>query len=227
MYNMGDPKCVCNSERNCINGKPKQVSNTQPPALQTPNTPAESMNLTFNSLVENEAELPPPGPVAGPFETFFPFYCVEADGTADHEQHDPFLDDGNDLDEDEMKLALDDFIAYGSNDSDEDEEMEDADFAFESPTSTSDQEPAATDDHLDRRNSWFGAYDSSTITSFRRNQDLARQVSRMPEHPNLRQSGQLANAYRQGRDAAADSLITPPRRRRGDGESSEAAALQM
>ena len=210
MYNMGDPKCSCNSDRNCINGKPKQASISHAPISQTPNTPAESMNMTFNSLVEDQPSTASQEQVVGPFEAFFPFYNVEADGSVTQDQLDSYEGDA-DMDESEMDLDINNFITYEKNDSDD--EMEDA-FALESP-STSEQEQAEAD-RLARRDTCFEGYDSNTITSFRRNLDRAQEVSRLPEHPTLRNSGNLSNAYRQGRDSAGDSLITPPRRRRSD-----------
>ncbi|KAI9661118.1 MAG: hypothetical protein M1821_009445 [Bathelium mastoideum] len=222
MYNMGDPKCTCNSERNCINGKPKEAAHAVVPILQTPNTPAESMNMAFNNLVDDTPIDTFQSEVLGPFEAFFPFYNVEADGTVSQDQLDLYEDDDVDLDESEMDLDIDNFITYSSDES-EDEDMEGAP-ALQSPT-TSDQEHTESD-HATGQDNWFQSYDSNTITSFRRNHDRAQEVSRMPEHPILRNSDHLANAYRQGRAAAADSLITPPRRRRGN-RSMNSVMLQL
>ena len=220
MYNMGEPKCSCNSDRNCINGKPKQNSNTQLPVPQTPNTPAESMNMTFNNLVEDRPNETIQEQAIGPFEAFYPFYNVEIDGTVTQDQLDQYAEDDV-FDDSEMDLDINNFISYGESDTDN--IMEDAS-ALQSP-STSEQEQMEADRRASS-NALFEGYDSNTITSFRRNQDRAQQVSRMPEHPTLRRSSQVSNAYREGRDSAADSLITPPRRRRGD-RSIESFSLQI
>ncbi|KAL9078545.1 MAG: hypothetical protein Q9157_002536 [Trypethelium eluteriae] len=212
MYNMGEPKCSCNSDLNCISGKLKQNPDVFMPFPQTPNTPAESMNMTFNNLVEDESNVAVPNQPVGPFEAFFPFYSVEPDGTVTQDQLDSLDLDGFELDDGEMDIDINNFISYSDENSDY-EEME-TEFAVESP-STSEQEQAEAD-RLASSDAWFEGYDSNTITSFRRNSDRAQQVSRMPEHPSLRSAADLANAYRQGHDSVGDSLITPPRRRRSD-----------
>ncbi|KAL9096679.1 MAG: hypothetical protein Q9165_001167 [Trypethelium subeluteriae] len=221
MYNMGEPKCSCNSDVNRISGKTKQNPDIFMPFPQTPNTPAESMNMTFNNLVEDEQDVMDQNEQVRPFEAFFPFYTAAPDDTVIQDPLDYLGMDGFELDEGEMDLDIDNFISYSHENSDY-EEM-DVEFAVESP-SISEQEQAEAD-RLASSDAWFEGYDSNTITSFRRNSDRAQQVSRMPEHPSLRNAADLANAYRHGHDSAADSLITPPRRRRSD-RGLESVALQ-
>lgn len=147
--------------------------------------------------------------VIGPAEAFLPFTSVSAGGIITFDDAEQAIA-GDDEDEQDPLSFLD----FGSDD-DEDEEMPDESDALVSP-STSSTFPhlsSATKSpgfdllaHLDAHRGVVG--------SFRRNQQFARHVGSLPSHPAMRASTSESNAMQTGRRAAANTPITPMRKKK-------------
>lgn len=148
--------------------------------------------------------------VIGPPEAFMPFTNIEAAGMVT-EDNIPQSDGGDEEDEDDL-LALVNFDS-----SSEDEEGPDEDDGNESAWQTTIEFPYLStkgpkksgDDllaHLDRNRGLVG--------SFRRNQHYAKQIGSMASHPTARASTSEMNAMQAGRRSAANTPITPLRKKR-------------
>ncbi|GAB7355571.1 hypothetical protein MBLNU459_g6043t1 [Dothideomycetes sp. NU459] len=146
--------------------------------------------------------------ILGPAEAFLPFTSVSAGG-------DITFDDANQAttgDEEEQDPLS--FLDFGS-DEDEDDEMPDESDSLMSPsTSASFPHFSGTTKspgfdllaHLDAHRGVVG--------SFRRNQQFARHVGSLPSHPAMRASTSESNAMQTGRRAAANTPITPLRKKK-------------
>lgn len=147
--------------------------------------------------------------VIGPPEAFTPFVDVTASGAVTH-------DDGAIAGAEEEQ---DPMCFLNFDDEDEDEEMPDeSDNNLASPTTnqsfsqlsnTTSSQPGGFDllAHLDRR---------GVVGSFRRNQHFAKHVGSLPSHPALRASLSETNAMQTGRRAAANTPITPLRKKKAN-----------
>lgn len=152
--------------------------------------------------------------VIGPMEAFLPFMEASRAGS--------LMPDGSSFDDgfhaesgaDEETDPLASFVDFGEDD--EDEDMPDDSDHLSSPqkfphlTSQSSNGSSGGFDllaHLDRRRGVVG--------SFRRNQQIARHVGSLPSHPALRASASESNAMQSGRRAAANTPITPLRKKKG------------
>ncbi|KAI5237479.1 hypothetical protein E4T43_08078 [Aureobasidium subglaciale] len=148
--------------------------------------------------------------VIGPPEAFTPFVDVTASGAVIHD--DDAATAGAEVDQDPMC-----FLNF--DDDDEDEDMPDDDDHIASPTTqsfssqvtnTTPSQPGGFDllAHLDRH---------GVVGSFRRNQHFAKHVGSLPSHPALRASLSETNAMQTGRRAAANTPITPLRKKKAKG----------
>ncbi|KAI9693570.1 MAG: hypothetical protein M1820_009136 [Bogoriella megaspora] len=221
---MVDPGCTCSSAKDCITGQPKSVpvdqqKSMEPSIPRTPTTPADTMNMAFNDLVADPASGSSQAVSFILYDDPMAFYNFTSDNAALQSGVDSDNDDDMaDLHDPEDDIAIEDLISFNGDDSDAMDRLEDA---WRSPHSSDFDRP--TPEVPSESYNWFQDYDSSTMHAFRRNQDFAQQASRMPEQPELRNN--LINVFRDGRDSAAESLITPPRRRRSD-RPMESMALQ-
>ncbi|KAI5202794.1 hypothetical protein E4T39_04461 [Aureobasidium subglaciale] len=148
--------------------------------------------------------------VIGPPEAFTPFVDVTASGAVIHD--DDAATAGAEEDQDPMC-----FLNF--DDDDEDEDMPDESDHIASPTTqsfssqvtnTTSSQPGGFDllAHLDRH---------GVVGSFRRNQHFAKHVGSLPSHPALRASLSETNAMQTGRRAAANTPITPLRKKKAKG----------
>lgn len=108
-----------------------------------------------------------------------------------------------------------DFLNFEDEDDQDDDDMpEEADALFTSPTASTPfphykAKGSVHDDLLAHFDRLGGA-----VGSFRRNQQFARHVGSLPAHPALRNATSESNAMQTGRRAAANTPITPLRRKR-------------
>ena len=149
--------------------------------------------------------------VIGPAEAFMAFTNFDSAGNA---TEDNSVNSGSEDGHEDIM----DFLNF-SGDDDEDEAPEESD-AVDSPWTTTtsfpyvsskngSRRPSASDDllaHLDRH--------SGLVGSFRRNQQFAKHVGSLAMHPGMRASTSEMNAMQTGRRAAANTPITPLRKRR-------------
>ncbi|KAG9749877.1 hypothetical protein KCU73_g6719, partial [Aureobasidium melanogenum] len=149
--------------------------------------------------------------VIGPPEAFTPFVDVTASGAVIHD-HDA-ANPGAEEEQDPMC-----FLNFDDDD-DEDQDMPDESDHVASPTTqsfssqvtnTTSSQPGGFDllAHLDRH---------GVVGSFRRNQHFAKHVGSLPSHPALRASLSETNAMQTGRRAAANTPITPLRKKKAKG----------
>jgi hypothetical protein len=151
--------------------------------------------------------------VIGPPEAFTPFVDVSASGTIIHD-FDAVTTGAEDEEEQDPMCFL------NFDDDDEDEEMPDeSEHHMDSPTTQSFSSQVTTTPssqaggfdllaHLDRH---------GVVGSFRRNQQFAKHVGSLPSHPALRASLSETNAMQTGRRAAANTPITPLRKKKAKG----------
>ncbi|CAD0031224.1 unnamed protein product [Aureobasidium pullulans] len=149
--------------------------------------------------------------VIGPPEAFTPFVDVTASGAIIHD--DDAAAAGAEEEQDPMC-----FLNF--DDDDEDEDMPDeSDNNIASPTTQSFSSQVTNNPssqsggfdllaHLDRH---------GVVGSFRRNQQFAKHVGSLPSHPALRASLSETNAMQTGRRAAANTPITPLRKKKAKG----------
>lgn len=149
--------------------------------------------------------------VIGPPEAFTPFVDVTASGAVIHD-HDAAVPGAEEEQDPMCFLNFDD-------DDDEDQDMPDESDHVASPTTqsfssqvtnTTSSQPGGFDllAHLDRH---------GVVGSFRRNQHFAKHVGSLPSHPALRASLSETNAMQTGRRAAANTPITPLRKKKAKG----------
>ncbi|KAG9654794.1 hypothetical protein KCU64_g6971, partial [Aureobasidium melanogenum] len=149
--------------------------------------------------------------VIGPPEAFTPFVDVTASGAVIHD-HDAAIPGAEEEQDPMCFLNFDD-------DDDEDQDMPDESDHVASPTTqsfssqvtnTTSSQPGGFDllAHLDRH---------GVVGSFRRNQHFAKHVGSLPSHPALRASLSETNAMQTGRRAAANTPITPLRKKKAKG----------
>lgn len=153
--------------------------------------------------------------ILGPMEAFMPFMDAntsEAMLFDDSFQYGFQVVPGAEEEEENEVDPISSFVDFGEDT--EDEEMPD-ESDNNSPTKTqsfphlSDTPKAGGFDllaHLDRHR--------GTVGSFRRNQQIARHVGSLPSHPALRASTLETNAMQTGRRAAANTPITPLRKKK-------------
>ncbi|GAB7339371.1 hypothetical protein MBLNU457_6011t1 [Dothideomycetes sp. NU457] len=148
--------------------------------------------------------------VIGPPEAFMPFTNIEAAGMVT-EDNIPDSEGGEEEDEDDI-LALVNFDSSSEDDEagDEDDNNESAwQTTAKFPYLSSKGSKKSGDDllaHLDRNRGLVG--------SFRRNQHYAKQIGSMASHPIARASTSEMNAMQAGRRSAANTPITPLRKKR-------------
>lgn len=146
------------------------------------------------------------GQVMGPPEAFYPFKSVEPDGQVLEE-----ADEDDDDDDDEDLWNVHDFIDFGDGSSD-DEKEDGEDTEVPSSLAT----PAATGLNTTAANAGFAHnflehFDRGVVTAFRRNQHRHQALLRRPiPSSSLRGGG----AIKGGRHIAANSLISPLRKRK-------------
>ncbi|KAL1311425.1 hypothetical protein AAFC00_001586 [Neodothiora populina] len=150
------------------------------------------------------------------------YFAIESAATSraqtpedDSESHiDGFFDDQGKLLTDQVIGPMEAFLPF---DEDEAEEEEDplsnfVDFGDDMDEDEEEEEEKKNTDgfdllaHLDRQRGVVG--------SFRRNQQIAKHVGSLPSHPALRASASESNAMQSGRRAAANTPITPLRRKK-------------
>lgn len=146
--------------------------------------------------------------IVGPANAFMPFTDIDAGGFVTEENSQQSLSDDG-------EQGFLDLVNFDSDDDeDEDEEMPDESDATDANYNSASPFPYLKSDsrgsdllaHLDRNKALVG--------SFRRNQHIAKQVGSMASHPGLRASTSEVNAMQTGRRAAANTPITPLRKKR-------------
>ncbi|KAI9811302.1 MAG: hypothetical protein M1832_000916 [Thelocarpon impressellum] len=166
------------------------------------------------------------GQILGPPEAFYPFRSVTTDGRL--EEVEEFYEDDDDDDDEETMLNIKDFIDFGDTSSCEDNDgREDT----STPGSPGLCGPATASSPVQKSSAWPDGYSSSdatannmldhfdrgVVTSFRRNQArhklLINRPARSPVPPGL-SSFAAQSAIKGGRLAAANSPITPKRKRK-------------
>lgn len=172
-----------------------------------------SMEATdmFSGIFDKEGKLRA-DQVLGPAEAFYGFMDVNATGSL---LQDDFMQDGSQAmsgaEEEKEQDVVNDFVDFG----DSDEEMPDESDNLMSPTVGQSFSSANTGSntggfdllaHLDRRR--------GVVSAFRRNQQIAKHVGSLPSHPALRASASETNAMQTGRRAAANTPITPLRKKK-------------
>lgn len=151
--------------------------------------------------------------VIGPPEAFAPFVDVSASGAVIHD-FDAVTTGAEDEGEQDPMCFL------NFDDDDEDEEMPDeSEHHMESPTT-----PSFSSQVTNTTSSQAGGFDllahldrHGVVGSFRRNQQFAKHVGSLPSHPALRASLSETNAMQTGRRAAANTPITPLRKKKAKG----------
>jgi len=148
--------------------------------------------------------------VVGPPEAFMPFTSIDAAGSVTEDMSMQSVSDAGE----------EDYLTLVNFDSESDEDLPDNADAMDVSWKTSMAFPARvtknttrresdSDDllaHLDRNRGLVG--------SFRRNQHIAKHIGSLASHPSLRASTSELNAMQSGRRAAANTPITPLRKKR-------------
>lgn len=209
---------------NVETGDPSRtVSRTTSPHVSTQMTPTEysdsnmpSRQNSFDSANMMDAFFDEGGrlradQVVGPAEAYMPQMDLNAYGFQHDMFHDPFQ--AVSATEEEID-PMASFVDFGEDD---DEDMPDESDNLMSPsgsqsfphlTTTPSSKTAGFDllAHLDAHRGVVG--------SFRRNQQIAKHVGSLPSHPALRASASETNAMQTGRRAAANTPITPLRKKK-------------
>lgn len=179
------------------------------PTEEGENTPGRHLSIDSSNAFFDGSGALLADQILGPAEAFLPFTSVSAGGVITFDDAEQATA-GEDEDEQDPLSFLD----FGSDD-DEDEEMPDESDALVSPSTTSSFphiNPATKSAgfdllaHLDAHRGVVG--------SFRRNQQFARHVGSLPSHPAMRASTSESNAMQTGRRAAANTPITPLRKKK-------------
>lgn len=180
------------------------------------NAPSRHMSIDSSNLIDgffDESGRLLADQVIGPMEAFLPFMDVNASGIM---QDDSFPNAYQAMPgAEEEQDPISSFVDFGE---DSDEDMPDESDNLMSPITSqlfsnmNDQASSKSNGfdllaHLDRRRGMVG--------SFRRNQQIAKHVGSLPSHPALRASASESNAMQTGRRAAANTPITPLRKKRG------------
>ncbi|KAI9678760.1 MAG: hypothetical protein M1817_005817 [Caeruleum heppii] len=160
------------------------------------------------------------GQIIGPPEAFYPWRSVDANGELEHE-----IDDDDADDDDEEMLNVADFIDFGDDSSEDDDDTprHSMSTAKSTPTGaapsqsasdTQSQQNGSTDDTTQNM---LHHFDRGVVTAFRRNQARHKYLISRPSLPSRDTlgSGFLSNrAIKGGRFAAANSPISPKRKRK-------------
>jgi hypothetical protein len=168
------------------------------------------------------------GQVLGPPEAFYPFRSVGPDGRLLDHDDDNHGDDDDD-DDDEQMLNVNDFIDFGDGSSSGDNDDRDDDLAtIESSTSDagmtsptiwnppSAPETVASSPTVTSAQSLLDHFDRGVVTSFRRNQHRHKMLLKSPVRGQMSMAAPTVSgsAIKGGRFAAANSPITPKRKRK-------------
>lgn len=184
-------------------------------------SPDVMLNGAFGNVFGND--------IIGPPEAFFPFVNFDANG------HEVASDDGmemDDLTDNENMISLNDIIDCGDDTDDEleapqDQETTDTTEATDFPTTPITSKntqfgstpasvtpgPPSTGRLSFDAHEMLSHFDRGIVNSFRANQNRCRTFLRQPQQHAMRSS--MARPLRNGR--ASDALITPVRKRRGQG----------
>lgn len=159
------------------------------------------------------------GQVLGPPEAFYPFKCISADGNVIED------DEGDDDEDDENLWNVHDFIDFGDGSSDSDQNTANNTEVPPSPaTSTmadlastlAKSEPASASKNTAQE--LLDHFDRGVVNAFRRNQHRHQAILRRPQHREFMGSGpasaKAGSAIKGGRTVAANSPISPLRKRK-------------
>lgn len=165
------------------------------------------------------------GQVLGPPEAFYPFRSVGPDGRVlDPDDNDEEDDD----DDDEQMLNVNDFIDFGDGSSCDENDDRDEDLATIASTSDGDMtsptnwnppsvpDTAASSPSMVTAQSLLDHFDRGVVTSFRRNQNRHKMLLKSPVRSQISMDAPTVHgsAIKGGRYAAANSPITPRRKRK-------------
>jgi len=196
------------SPRVSVQMTPTDYSDSNLPSRQTSIDSANMMDAFFDEGGRLRVDQ-----IVGPAEAFMPQVHLNAYGFQDDMFQDRFQAVSGAEDEDELD-PMASFVDFGD---DEDDDMPDESDQLVSPsgsqsfpqvTATPSSRSAGFDllAHLDAHRGVVG--------SFRRNQQIAKHVGSLPSHPALRASASETNAMQTGRRAAANTPITPLRKKK-------------
>lgn len=180
--------------------------------------PSPDLELDFDSLAPSEADSASVNrifddfgslradQVIGPPEAFMPFTCIEASGSIAADTNDSIMS-GSDIDEDDYLTLVN--LGDSEDESETEAEGRDSDASDVQAWTTKSCSRTSEDmlSHLDRNRGLVG--------SFRRNQQIAKHIGSLASHPSLRASTLEMNAMQSGRRGAANTPITPLRKKRG------------
>lgn len=156
---------------------------------------------------------------AGP-EAYFPWTSVDADGTIHQDAyHDSSSYDGDDLDDGEGDILLEDFLNFDEDTSHDEKENEEED-----QTSDATAEPASTPGRPttaeDKNHQLLNHFSNVNVGAFRRDQDRMQLLNRNMESKESLAFGQKSylegtlRGVKSGRLQHATAPITPVRRRK-------------
>lgn len=200
------------------NSSPRMSIQMTPTEDSDSNMPSRTMSIDSSNMIDgvfDEQGKLIADQVLGPMEAFLPFMDVNTSGMMmEDDSLQTSLQAESGADEEQDPLAS--FVDFGEDD--EDEDMADEADNLMSPTGSQSFPHLSTQAssnsggfdllaHLDRRRGVVG--------SFRRNQQIAKHVGSLPSHPALRASASESNAMQSGRRAAANTPITPLRKKKG------------
>ncbi len=159
------------------------------------------------------------GQVLGPPEAFYPFKSISADGNVIED------DEGDDDEDDENLWNVHDFIDFGDGSSDSDQNTANNTEVPPSPSTSTmadlastpaEAQPASASKNTAQE--LLDHFDRGVVNAFRRNQHRHQTMLRRPQHREFMGSGpasaKAGSAIKGGRTVAANSPISPLRKRK-------------
>lgn len=204
-----------NSQVGSRNTSPRMSIGMTPTDESDSNMPSRQLSIDSSNMADDFFDVNGrlrSDQILGPMEAFMPFMDAdtsEAIFFKSAPQSSFQAIPGAEEEEEDEQDPLNSFFDFGD---DEDEDMPDESDTLVSPSASQSFPSAASTGgfdllaHLDRRRGMVG--------SFRRNQQIARHVGSLPSHPALRASASETNAMQHGRRAAANTPITPLRKKK-------------
>lgn len=153
--------------------------------------------------------------VVGPPEAFMPFTSIDAIGSVTADNDSMMQSDSEDDDVTFLDLVNLDGESTSEREEEGDEMHSESD-AVPTPTTTASTPAWSTSPQPQKQNDLLSHLDRNRglVGSFRRNQHFAKHLGSLASHPSLRASTLEMNAMQSGRRAAANTPITPLRKRR-------------
>lgn len=160
------------------------------------------------------------GQVLGPPEAFYPFKSIDPDGNVIEDD-----EDEDDDEDDENLWNVHDFIDFGGGSSASDDNAEDDAEVPPSPSTSTIANPASTpakpetaSNGKNTAQELLNHFDRGVVTAFRRNQHRHQTLLRRPQHREFMGAGpssaRAGSAIKGGRSIAANSPISPLRKRK-------------